>query len=350
MLRSLACIRVMLKAAAGGLLLSLAGTAALAQSASRPAMPMNFPDPFVLHIGDRYLAYSTNYMEVNVPVAFSTDLRTFQPLADASHPSGFRDALPTLPRWARPGRTWAPEVIRIGDRYLLYFSAHHRRTDQQCVGVAASREPRGPFVPQGEEPLACQHALGGTIDASPFRDADGKLYLYFKNDGNHPSARTATQIWGQEMSPDGLSLVGEPVSLARNDLDWEGHIVEAPFMVRRPSGAYILFYSANDFAWQPRQRLSQYATGYATCAGPLGPCTDAPGGPILASRREPFCLSGPGHVMVLTAEGRDYIAFHAWAARRGCRPGGDARFLHLAPLNWTGDVPSVGESIGAEGN
>jgi beta-xylosidase len=337
-----------LKSTLGALLLGLAG-AASAQSASRPAMPMNFPDPFVLFIGDRYLAYSTNYMNVNVPVAFSTDLRTFRPLADPSHPSGFRDALPTLPPWARPGRTWAPEVIRIGDRYVLYFSAHHRRSDRQCIGVATSREPRGPFVPQGEEPLACQHELGGTIDASPFRDSDGTLYLYFKNDGNHPSARTATQIWGQAMAPDGLSLTGEPVALARNDAEWEGHIVEAPYMVRRPSGAYVLFFSANDFAWQRWQRLSSYATGFATCRTPLGPCTDAAENPILASRRDPSCLSGPGHPMVLTADGRDYIAFHAWAARGSCRPAGDARFLHIAPVTWNGDVPSVGESLGAEG-
>ena len=38
------------------------------------------------------------------------------------------------------------------------------------------------------EPLVCQTALGGSIDPDPFRDSDGILYLYFKNDGNNPAA------------------------------------------------------------------------------------------------------------------------------------------------------------------
>lgn len=320
--------------------------AALAAPAPAPILSADFPDPFVLPFAGRYYAYATNANGANVPMAFSRDLATWNLLAVPGNPDAFHDAMPTLPAWAGRGRTWAPEVIRIGDAHLLYFTAHHRGRDQQCVGVAASRDPRGPFVPQGTEPLVCQHRLGGTIDASPFRDADGRLYLYFKNDGNHPSARTATQLWGQRLSADGLGLVGEPVALARNDAGWEGHVVEAPFMVRR-GASYILFYSANDYAWQPRQRLSRYGTGYATCRTALGPCTDSPANPILASRRRPDCLSGPGHPAVFEANGRQYIAFHAWATRRNCSPAGNARYLHVAPLEWDGERPVIGAAAGA---
>ena len=335
-------LRAAAAAAAGGLFLA-AHTPAQppAPRFDGPVLKTNFADPFVLPVGGRYLAYSTNAYgdRANVPVAFSSDLVTWNVMAVPGDPDRFHDALPTLPSWAQRGRTWAPEVIRIGNRYVLYFTAHHRRSGRQCVGAATSVDPRGPFEPQGAEPLVCQHALGGTIDASPFRDTDGKLYLYFKNDGN--AINRPTQIWGQRLSNDGLLLEGEAVALARNDTAWEGRISEAPFMLRRGTG-YYLFFSANDYAWQPRQPLSQYATGYARCTGPLGPCTDAPENPILRSRRRPDCLSGPGHPAIFEANGRHYMVFHAWSAKRSCRPDQDARFMHILPLDWDGDRPVIG--------
>lgn len=308
-----------------------------------PVLRANFPDPFVLPYGDRYLAYATNMHgdRANVPMAFSTDLVNWNLMARGGDPDSFHDALPDLPRWAERGRTWAPEVIQIGDRFVLYFTARHRERQQQCIGAAVASQPRGPFIAQGTAPLVCQHELGGTIDASPFRDADGQLYLYFKNDGNDRSARTATQMWAQRLAADGLSVVGEPTPIARNDAAWEGEIAEAPFMVRR-GDRYILFYSANFFGWGERDRLSPYATGYAVCQTPLGPCTDAPANPILVSREQPSCLSGPGHPAIFEAQGRQYIAFHAWAARRGCRRGEDSRYMHILPLEWSGDVPVIG--------
>lgn len=342
-------IRSVPGAVAVGLAAALSASPAPAQQPFAPALPTDFADPFVLPFAGRYYAFATNILEgrVNVPVAFSTDLSRWEMAADPSHPTGLRDALPNLPSWSRRGYTWGPEAMRIGNRFVLYFTAPNTRSNQQCIGVAVSADPRGPYVPQGDGPIVCQTALGGTIDASPFRDADGALYLYFKNDGNHPSARTTTQLWGQRLAPDGLSVTGEPVALARNDVAWERHVVEAPFMLRRPSGRYILFYSAGDFAWQQRERLSTYATGYAACDGPLGPCTDAPGNPFLASRLRPDCLSGPGHPMVFHANGEDHLVFHAWATRRGCRPAGNARFMHVARLSWQGDVPQLGASVAA---
>lgn len=326
--------------------LLLAAGAAATQSGPPPALDgpvlkTNFPDPFILPHGGRYLAYATN-MEgdrSNVPMAFSTDLVNWSLMAVPGNADAYHDALPELPAWAERGRTWAPEVIQIGGRFVLYFTARHRRSEQQCIGTAVAGEPRGPFVPQGEAPLVCQHELGGSIDASPFRDADGQLYLYFKNDGNARSA--PTHLWGQRLAPDGMSLVGEPAALARNDAGWEGSIVEAPFMVRRGE-RYVLFYSANDFWWGERDRSARYATGYALCDTPLGPCADAPANPILASRREPDCLSGPGHPAVFEAGGRQYVAFHAWASRSGCRRGANARYMHILPLEWNGDAPVIG--------
>lgn len=299
----------------------------------------DFPDPFILEDEGQYLAYATNTGGVNVQMASSADLSSWRRLTDERDPSRLHDALPVLPSWAKADFTWAPEVLRTPDGYVLYFTARHAASGLQCIGAATSQDPRGPFTSQGSEPLVCQYGLGGTIDASPFRAPDGQLYLYFKNDGNNPAFDKPTEIFAQRLSPDGLGLVGDPVSLLRNDQPWEGRVVEAPTMVER-GGAYVLFFSANDYAWQSTQRVSSYAIGYATCEGPLGPCTDAPDNPFLASSYDP-CLSGPGHQTVFQSGGRDLLAFHSWSATQACRPANLGRFLHIVPMSWINGVPQL---------
>ncbi|HET9426802.1 MAG TPA: glycoside hydrolase family 43 protein [Allosphingosinicella sp.] len=305
-----------------------------------PVFTVDFPDPFIFEHEGRFLAYATNSGgSNNVQMAESQNLVDWRRIAD-------HDAMPTLPPWAREGFTWAPEVLRTDGGYVLYFSARHRERGLQCVGAATAADPMGPFASQATEPLVCQYELGGTIDGSPFRDADGQLYFYYKNDGNNPRFRKPTDIFVQRLSPDGLTLIGEPVALLRNDTDWEAHVIEAPTMVRRSDG-YTLFFSANHFGWEADQRLSRYAMGYATCQGPLGPCIDAPGNPILYSynNREAGCLSGPGHQMIFDARGRSFIAFHAWAATPGCRKTDPRRYMYIAPLGWRGPEPRIGVSL-----
>lgn len=340
---------------AGLLLAGLAGIAAPAQSPGAAEGPLfvpvyrtNFPDPFILPHGGEYLAYSTNSENVNLPMAVSRDLVSWGPVNDPARPGKPLDAMPVLASWVKEGRTWAPEVIKVGERYLLYYTAHYGRKDLQCLGVAAASDPRGPFVDTSAEPFVCQEALGGTIDAHPFRDADGQLYLYYKNDGNNPKYLKPAQIWAQRLSPDGLKLVGQAVPLVKNDVHWEWRVVEAPTMIRHAEG-YTLLFSANHYGWEADQRLSNYGTGYATCEGPLGPCTDAPDNPWLHSfnDRKSGCVSGPGHPAIFKARDQPMIAFHAWAATAGCRKLRDERYLYVAPFGWGDGKPQIGRSLRA---
>lgn len=215
--------------------------------------------------------------------------------------------MPVLP-------AWAPEVIALEGRYLLFFTAREKASGRQCTGVATSTDPLGPFSSDAPEPMICQRDLRGMVDASPFRDAGGRLYLHDRADAN--AVGKPTHIYVQPKTPDGLGLTGEPVALLDNDQPWEAHAIESPTIVRR-GDAYVLFYSANHSGWEPHQRLSPYAMGYATCEGPLRPCTDAPENPILYSctDRKAGCLSGPGHQAVFEVAGRQFIMFHAPIAR-----------------------------------
>ncbi len=323
------------------LLLAGMSAAALAEPSFVPVYRDNFPDPFVVLHGGEFIAYATND-GINVPMLVSRDLVSWSHVRDSA---GRRiDAMPTLAPWVQEGRTWAPEVMKVGAKWLLYYTAHSRKRKMQCLGVAAADSPKGPFRDSSAEPLVCQYDQGGTIDANPFRDSDGKLYVYYKSDGN--AVGKTTYIWGQRLSDDGLKVVGAAVPLIKDDAAWEWRLVEAPAMVRSPAG-HQLFYSAAFFGWDPKESLSRYATGYATCAGPLGPCRDAPENPILNSfnDREAGCLSGPGHPAIFQVGTRSFMAFHAWAATSGCRKAEDERFLYIAPLFWKDGKPQIGPSL-----
>ena len=284
---------------------------------TNPVFDENFPDPFVLQVGKTYYAYGTNGPNGNVPTLRSDDLVDWR-VDD--------DALPNLGKWAYVGKTWAPEVLAASDdSYVLYYTANAAEFGRQCIGRAVSRTPAGPFVDRSAKPLVCQDEEGGSIDASPFRDEDGTLYLLWKNDGN--AIGETTYIYAQRLSPDGTRLVGKAVRLVKNDQGWEGAVVEAPTLWRADDG-YYLFFSANVFD------SDLYAVGYATCDSPLGPCKDAPDNPILKSA----CgASGPGHqTIVRDDDGETWFVYHAWPAS-----GEEEREMWIDPLEWKDGEPDV---------
>jgi beta-xylosidase len=280
---------------------------------ANPIHPTDFPDPFVLRVGDTYHAYGTNGGGKEVQTLTSSDL---------VHWRSGPDALPDVGTWAYPGLTWAPEVLSRGDgSYVLYYTASG---GGQCVGRAVADDPAGPFVDGWQTPLVCQRDEGGSIDPSPFRDDDGSLYLYWKSDGN--AIGHATYLYGARLSAEGTELVGEPVRLARNDAGWEGGVVEAPTMWLE-DGRHYLFYSGEAYDGD------LYAVGYATCAGPLGPCSDAAENPILKTA----CRAhGPGHqALVRDREGDTWLVYHAWD------PGFERRQLWLDRVRWDERRPVV---------
>jgi beta-xylosidase len=283
---------------------------------SNPVYPSNFADPFILRADDGYFAYATNNEIGNLPVLRSADLVHWRPVGDA---------MPQLASWVQPGRNWAPEVLRLGGRFVAYYTASGREQGVQCVGRAVADSPTGPFVDDSDEPLLCDRA-GGSIDASPFRDTDGSVYLYWKNDGNAVGADT--YIYGAPLTGDGF-LAGDPVPLIKQDAPWEGALVEGPVMWRH-DGRYYLFYSGNAFD------KAEYAVGYTICAGPLGPCRKAAENPILVSGGG---AAGPGHCNVIAADGQDWMVYHAWnAGSIGAAPG---RTMWLDRIDWVEDRPVV---------
>ena len=82
----------------------------------------------------------------------------------------------------------------------MFYVARDTASDKQCIGRATATDAGGP-VPATRRPRrwSARPALGGSIDPDPVRDADGKLYLYWKNDGN--CCGQPVHLWGQRLSP-----------------------------------------------------------------------------------------------------------------------------------------------------
>jgi hypothetical protein len=111
-----------------------------------------------------------------------------------------------------------------------------------------------------------------------------------------------TPIRAQRIAADGRSLVGDSKTVLTNDLDWEGHLIEGPFVTRH-EGRYWLFYAGNDFS------TPSYGIGVAVADHPLGPFTKQ-GEPLLRSTRE---WLAPGHASVAPGlGGKPQLFFHAF--------------------------------------
>jgi hypothetical protein len=138
-----------------------------------------------------------------------------------------------------------------------------------------------------------------------------------------------TPIRGQRLSEDGERLGGEQKIVLINDLDWEGHLIEGPFVTHQ-QGRYWMFYAGNDFG------TAAYGLGAAVADHPLGPYEKLPE-PLLKSTSE---WTAPGHASVAPGpDGKPQLFFHAFHPGTG---GYNAfRALLTVPLRFTGSEVEI---------
>jgi arabinan endo-1,5-alpha-L-arabinosidase len=133
-----------------------------------------------------------------------------------------------------------------------------------------------------------------------------------------------TPIHAQRLSEDG-ELIGRDTVVLTNDQDWEGHLIEGPWVTRQ-QGRYWLFYAGNDFG------APAYGIGVAVADHPLGPYVKQPG-PLLKSSRSWWA---PGHASVAEGlDGRPQLFFHAFFPGTGGY--NTFRALLTTPLAFTPD-------------
>jgi arabinan endo-1,5-alpha-L-arabinosidase len=255
-----------------------------------PVLDQSCPDPGVLLVEEQ----ATYYMVCTsgtYPIWQSGDLTAWTPTGAAIFPSGSR------PSWALDP-FWAPEIHRVGDQYVAYFTARVGPDGRLGIGAARASSPLGPYEDIGA-PLVHDTSVS-MIDASYLRASDGRHYLYWKSNGNALDPKQPTHLYGRELAADGLSFVGATEDLLVNDLGWEADVVEAPW-VREHDGDFFLFYAGNVFD-------ERYRTGVArSTVGPLGPYAKR-GAPILGNNE---LWVGPGHGSVVVGPmGDDVFVYH----------------------------------------
>lgn len=256
-----------------------------------PLLPGNLADPAVIrHEGTFYL-YATGDVDGDngTRVFTSTNLVDWE-----RGPVVFRPG---------PPHVWAPDVWREpgSGKFHLYYTVN------QTVGVADADGPLGPFTLR-------KKFFDQAIDAHLFRDDDGKLYLYYVQ---LPGFRIMVQPLASPTEPQ-----GEPVFVLRPESEWEkraGQVTEGPWLIKR-EGRYYLLYSGSG------ADTPDYAVGYATAAGPLGPFTRAAHNPIIQRGEGLF---GPGHGCAIQDDDGQW--WHIYHQKRSDRVEW-RRFIALDPL------------------
>ena len=221
---------------------------------------------------------------------------------------------------------WAPDIARLGDRYLLYYSASSFGKNTSALGLATNptldtNDPAYHWTDQG---MVIQSGKGddfNTIDPAVFHDADGSLWLSF---GSFWSGIRMIQLdprTGRRIAPDSPVLF-----LAHHDS------IEASYIYQRGRWYYLFV----NWGMCCRGEYSTYNIRVGRGNKLTGPYLDKNGVNMLDGGGSLFLDSiggmiGPGHAGIIVDQGKSWFSCHfeSDAARRG------ASSLAILPLHLT---------------
>lgn len=311
-----------------------------------PVIDTDFPDPSIIKVDNIWYAFGTqslyDYTDIKVQFATSEDFTSWTLRENY-------DALRTLGAWvdASQPKVWAPDVSQLDDgSFILYYSATTNTAGNgafHCIGAARSSKIEGPYDSVSDTPLVCPTDQGGAIDASAFRDQDGKRYLLYKidgnaighggdcNNGNDP--QVPTPIYMQEVDKDdGVTFIGSPEFMLDRD-ERDGPLIEGPALVRQSNGDYVLFFASQCYTSE------HYSESYAVSTdGIKGEYTKARF-PLLVTGT-PANVWGPGHADV--DWDTQHMAFHGYASQEAV---GGRRNMYVATASYDPEAKVVGLGI-----
>jgi arabinan endo-1,5-alpha-L-arabinosidase len=262
------------------------------------------------------------YTGRGVPSYHSKDLMKWEP-----GPHVFTNA----PAWTdqavpahRGSYFWAPDVIHLGDRYLLYYAVSTFGKKISAIGLATNPtlDPDDPKFQWTDCGLVVQSTTAddfNTIDPAIFYDADGKLWLAF---GSFWSGIKLIQLdpkTGKRITPD------SPIySLAHNDS------IEASYIYRHDDFYYLFV----NWGLCCRGTNSTYEIRTGRAKKITGPYFDADGVDLLNDGGTAFLKTGgpfigPGHAGIISDHGTNWFSCHFYdGTRRGLST------LAILPLQW----------------
>ncbi len=309
-----------------------------------PVHPNDFADPFVWAADGGYFAIGTGRGEASgaaagqgvFPLLTSSDLVHWQASGRAL----------TRPDPALGDTFWAPEVVAADGRWYLYYSVGFADRRHQ-LRVAVAPAPQGPYIDTAQ--LTDPEQVAFAIDPHPFRDEDGRWFLFHARDflDTTHGTRAGTALVVQPLATMTQLAPGPVHTVARARLDWQRfaagramygatydwHTLEGPCVVRA-HGLYWCLYSGGN--WQN----DSYGVDFVSATQVLGAWVDEgdDAGPRVL-RTVPDRVIGPGHCSVVASlgePGRRFIVYHAWDAD------GQARRMCIDPLQLDAGGPGCG--------
>jgi len=269
-----------------------------------PALPGDNPDPSIIRVGKVYYATSTtNEWAPYFTIYKSTDLKNWK-LVNHVFPDGFKDM---KNQWGE-NNFWASELVYDAkqNRIYAYYTAHNRETKGnpglQCgiAWVDADKIETDKFTDNG--PVIIEDECGA-IDAFELQH-DGKIYAFWKNDGN--GCGKESWIWKQEINESRTKLLGQKTKMFTNSQPWETGLVEGACFFTLGEYVYSL-YSVGGCC----DANCNYKTGIARTKDLASGVWEKYGNnPIMTSNDKWNC---PGHgTVVKSADDRLFMLYHAF--------------------------------------
>ncbi len=245
-----------------------------------------------------------------------------------STPSWTTNAVP-----GNRGYFWAPDVIHLGNRYLLYYAVSTWGKKTSAIGLATNptldpADPGYAWTDHGPVIQTTDTDDCNAIDPAITLDTDGKLWLAFG------SFWTGIKLVELDPATGKRLAANSPIhSLARHDM------IEASYIYWR-DGYHYLFVN---WGLCCRGVKSTYNIRVGRSRKITGPYLDKEGvdmlldgGSLVLGSTGPFI--GPGHAGIISAGGKDWFSCHFYDGTREGRP-----TLALLPLRWdAAGWPEVG--------
>lgn len=291
---------------------------------TNPVVAYSLPDPTILQENDQFYLMATEDIH-NVPILRSTDLIHWTEIGTA-----FTEA--TRPTFEPGGGIWAPDINKIGKKYVMYYSMSKWGGEWTCgIGVASADKPEGPYTDHGM--LFRSNGIGVQNCIDPcFIHEKNKNFLFF---GSFHG------IYFVELSNDGLSVLpGEtPLQVA-------GNAYEGTYIHKR-GNFYYMFASIGTCCEGTR---STYTTVVARSENLFGPYVDKQGNRMMDNNHEVLIhkntmFVGTGHnsEIVTDKKGNDWIFYHAFEANNAKK----GRVLMMDRIIWEDGWPKVEGSVPA---
>lgn len=312
-----------LRILAASLLLSASVCTFAGDTYTNPVINTSLPDPTVIRADDGYFyLYATEDIR-NLPIYRSRDLIDWQFVGTA-----FTDD--TRPQWNKKGNMWAPDINKIGDKYVLYYSKSEWGGEWTCgIGAATADRPEGPFTDHGPLFISSEIGVRNSIDQFYIED-NGHKYLFW---GSFHG------IYGIELSDDGLSV--KPGAVKKQV---SGTFMEGTYIHKRGK-YYYLFGSAGTCCEGAR---STYRVTYGRSENLFGPYVDKKGQRLLDNHYEVMLhgddtFVGTGHNAEFVTDdlGQDWILYHGYKKAEA----DDGRVVFLSRVDWKDGWPEVAGSV-----